>query len=120
MLASIGPHMNKYLWWKKYITILQLIQFVLVAIHTGQLFFNGCNFPLPLAALLQVNTLLFIYMFGMFYLENYKKDKKKEKIIVAADKTEWASVVDVIRFSLTDFITKEQIPLLLGIQFSSV
>lgn len=85
MLTSIGPHMNKYLWWKKYITVLQLTQFVIVFIHTAQLFFNGCNFPLQLAGMLQANTILFIYMFGSFYVENYIKDRKTS---AAADKTE--------------------------------
>ncbi|XP_043508603.1 elongation of very long chain fatty acids protein-like [Frieseomelitta varia] len=89
MLTSIGPHMNKYLWWKKYITILQLVQFVLVFVHTAQLFFNGCNFPKSLAFLLLVNALLFIYMFGSFYVENYiKQDRNKRKTDPAADKTE--------------------------------
>ncbi|CAD1469485.1 unnamed protein product, partial [Heterotrigona itama] len=88
MLASIGPHMNKYLWWKKYITMLQLVQFVLIAIHTSQLFFNGCNFPLLLATLLMINTLWFIYLFSAFYVNTYKQDKKKRKTIATADKTE--------------------------------
>lgn len=25
-LAAIGPHMNKYLWWKKYLTMIQLVR----------------------------------------------------------------------------------------------
>lgn len=25
MLAAIGPHLHKYLWWKKYITDLQMV-----------------------------------------------------------------------------------------------
>lgn len=25
-LSAIGPHMNKYLWWKKYLTIIQLVR----------------------------------------------------------------------------------------------
>ena len=24
-LAAIGPHMQKYLWWKKYLTMIQLV-----------------------------------------------------------------------------------------------
>ena len=24
-LAAIGPHMQKYLWWKKYLTVMQLV-----------------------------------------------------------------------------------------------
>lgn len=25
MLAALGPHMQKYLWWKKYVTTLQMV-----------------------------------------------------------------------------------------------
>jgi len=30
-LAAIGPHMQKYLWWKKYLTKLQLVSSVTVS-----------------------------------------------------------------------------------------
>lgn len=30
MLAAIGPHMQKYLWWKRYLTRMQITQFVLI------------------------------------------------------------------------------------------
>lgn len=26
MLAAFGPHMQKYLWWKKYLTLLQIVR----------------------------------------------------------------------------------------------
>lgn len=32
-LSAIGPHMNKYLWWKKYLTIIQLVR---CKIHKGR------------------------------------------------------------------------------------
>lgn len=25
LLAAMGPHMQKYLWWKKYLTIMQIV-----------------------------------------------------------------------------------------------
>ncbi|XP_002155036.1 very long chain fatty acid elongase AAEL008004 isoform X1 [Hydra vulgaris] len=30
MLAAVGPHMQKYLWWKKYLTRMQMGQFILI------------------------------------------------------------------------------------------
>ncbi|XP_017763319.1 PREDICTED: elongation of very long chain fatty acids protein AAEL008004-like [Eufriesea mexicana] len=77
MLSSIGPHMNKYLWWKKYLTSLQLIQFCMIFVHNLQIFFNGCNFPKSMAFLLMLNSVIFIYMFGSFYIENYIKSKQR-------------------------------------------
>ena len=45
MCAAFGPGVQKYLWWKKYITSLQLVQFVLVFIHALQPIFFSCNYP---------------------------------------------------------------------------
>lgn len=28
MLAAMGPHMQKYLWWKRYLTVLQMVGFI--------------------------------------------------------------------------------------------
>lgn len=28
-LAALGPHMQKYLWWKKYLTIIQIVSVTL-------------------------------------------------------------------------------------------
>lgn len=79
MLSSIGPFMNKYLWWKRYLTSLQLVQFCMIFVHSTQILFNGCNFPKSLSFLLSLNALIFIYMFGSFYVQNYMKDEQKRK-----------------------------------------
>ena len=45
-LAAMGPSLQPYLWWKKYITQLQLVQFVIVIIHGSQvIFYKDCDFP---------------------------------------------------------------------------
>ncbi|XP_017798369.1 PREDICTED: elongation of very long chain fatty acids protein AAEL008004-like [Habropoda laboriosa] len=90
MLSSIGPQMNKYLWWKKYLTTLQLIQFLFVFVHSVQLFFNGCNYPTFIAFLLTLNSIVFIYMFGSFYVENYLKNERR----AAAGKTSNGAVLN--------------------------
>ncbi|CAK9797109.1 Elongation of very long chain fatty acids protein [Anthophora plagiata] len=78
MLSSIGPQMNKYLWWKKYLTTLQLIQFCIIFVHSAQLLFNGCNYPIFITFLLMLNAAIFIYMFGSFYVQNYIKNEKRK------------------------------------------
>ena len=42
MLSAFGPHMQKYLWWKKHLTSLQLVQFTIILYHNLQvcIFFN--------------------------------------------------------------------------------
>jgi len=75
-LSSLGPKMKPYLWWKKYLTQMQIIQLALVSIHCIYLGLNpGCNLPkvLFLAGFPQV--LLFLYMFCNFFLKAYVKDQ---------------------------------------------
>ncbi|CAL7952338.1 unnamed protein product [Xylocopa violacea] len=76
LLSSVGPSMSKYLWWKKYLTSLQLIQFCIIFVHSLQVFFNGCNLPKVMMMILLANTGIFIYMFGSFYVENYIKNQR--------------------------------------------
>ena len=33
MLSAFGPEVQKYLWWKKYLTSLQLVQFTIILVH---------------------------------------------------------------------------------------
>lgn len=44
-LAALGRTYQKYLWWKKYLTILQLVQFVVGLAHAAQSLYIGCLFP---------------------------------------------------------------------------
>lgn len=78
MLAAFGPHMQKYLWWKRYLTTMQIVQFIIIFFHNFQMLFTSCNFPKPLSILLVLNSGLFIYMFGSFYINNYVKSKDKQ------------------------------------------
>ena len=45
LLAALGPEVQKYLWWKKYLTRMQMIQFVLVFLHSIQTLYYDCNYP---------------------------------------------------------------------------
>ncbi|XP_058459704.1 elongation of very long chain fatty acids protein 7 [Malaya genurostris] len=79
MLAAMGPKVQKYLWWKRYLTVMQIIQFIIVFYHTVQVQFQpSCGYPKSIAALLTLNAALFIYMFSTFYVRSYlrKSDRK--------------------------------------------
>ncbi|XP_063705645.1 very long chain fatty acid elongase 7-like [Culicoides brevitarsis] len=86
MLAAMGPHMQKYLWWKRYLTVMQMVQFGIVFIHTIQVqFYPSCQYPKGIAALLSLNAALFFYMFASFYYHAYVK-KPKSKVMANGDK----------------------------------
>lgn len=64
MLAAFGPHMQKYLWWKKHLTMLQIVQFVAVFIHSMQLFFfNPCQFPIIFVWIVLGHAVMFFFLF---------------------------------------------------------
>ncbi|XP_011495487.1 PREDICTED: elongation of very long chain fatty acids protein AAEL008004 [Ceratosolen solmsi marchali] len=85
MLSAFGPEMQKYLWWKKHLTSLQLVQFSIILVHNMQVMVTDCNYPKVLSFLLIVNAGLFIYLFGSFYVANYQV--KRENVLIAREKS---------------------------------
>lgn len=78
-LAAFGPAMQKYLWWKRYLTVFQMIQFVMIFTHAFQLLFiNDCGFPKIFAWWIGSHGVLFWFLFSNFYEKTYtgKKDRK--------------------------------------------
>ncbi|KAG1704760.1 Elongation of very long chain fatty acids protein [Nymphon striatum] len=76
-LASMGPHMKKYLWWKRYLTKMQLIQLVLNIIQGCQLFILECNYPRWIVGHAVINSTIFLYLFIKFYNQEYKRNSQR-------------------------------------------
>lgn len=71
-LASLG----KDVWWKKYITVMQLIQFYICLVHAVHTFFiPNCDFPRWLASLQAAESIFFIITFTRFYFHSYQRKK---------------------------------------------
>ena len=79
-LAAIGPHLQPYLWWKKYITKLQLTQFVLVMTHCFQLLFRDCDYPRIFMVYIGFYAVLFLFMFSDFYFKAYTSSSRSSKV----------------------------------------
>lgn len=75
-LAALGPQYQKYLWWKKYMTKMQLIQFGLMNIHAAQLFFIECDYPIVFTLLLTIGSMIFMALFANFYIKSYLHKKE--------------------------------------------
>ncbi|XP_019870260.1 elongation of very long chain fatty acids protein-like [Aethina tumida] len=71
MLAAMGPEYQKYLWWKKHITLIQMIQFLMIFVHSSQLIWTNCGYPRGLAIIALPNAVLFYNMFSNFYKKAY-------------------------------------------------
>ncbi|KAH7643089.1 fatty acid elongase 1-like protein [Dermatophagoides farinae] len=73
-LSSFGEHIQPYLWWKHYITRIQLTQFAIIGTYgiCLQLFHTG--YPLLYRTLPISQAIIFLYMFGQFYIRSYYRN----------------------------------------------
>lgn len=76
LIMSIYPEYKRNAWWKKYITQMQMVQFLFIAVHSAQLFFsNPCNAPLIISLLLVPQNVFMLVLFADFYRKSYMKQK---------------------------------------------
>ena len=80
----MGPNYRKYIWWKKYLTSLQMVQFVVVILHALTLFVvEDCGFPPAYGYIIMGEAAMFLVLFSRFYQSSYKqKSLKKGKILI--------------------------------------
>lgn len=74
-LATLGPKVQKYLWWKKHLTTLQIVQFLIFMVHMSIPLFVDCGFPHHLVYIANVPTLLILVMFVNFYMKSYSREQ---------------------------------------------
>ncbi|CAL8344910.1 unnamed protein product [Lota lota] len=82
-LTALGPSFQKYLWWKKYLTSIQLIQFVMVTTHICQYFFlKDCPYQFPVFIyIIGLYGLIFLLLFLNFWYHAYTKGKRLPKVL---------------------------------------
>lgn len=85
MLAAMGPQVQKYLWWKRYLTAFQMIQFIAIFTHQFQLLWTDCDYPKGFMVWIGLHGIMFLFLFSDFYKQSYIK--KKEKIRADEKKT---------------------------------
>ncbi|XP_065288451.1 very long chain fatty acid elongase AAEL008004-like [Dermacentor albipictus] len=79
-LAALGPTVQKYLWWKRHLTQLQIVQFVGLMMHMAITLFYDCGYPRALALLAISQGFLGLGLFVNFYVKTYREAaKRKEK-----------------------------------------
>lgn len=87
-VSALQPNLKMGLWWKKYITILQLTHFVLVLLHHSYplIFRTQCDFPKGLLWFAVCQSLIMLWLFGIFYVRTYLR--KGQKVGVSNNKDE--------------------------------
>ncbi|XP_043249679.1 elongation of very long chain fatty acids protein AAEL008004-like [Colletes gigas] len=79
MVAAMGPQFQKYIWWKKYLTTLQMVQFVLIMSHQFQLLFRECDYPRGFMIWIGLHGVLFLGLFSDFYKAKYVGSSKRPR-----------------------------------------
>ncbi|XP_072940387.1 very long chain fatty acid elongase 7-like isoform X2 [Epargyreus clarus] len=73
LLSGLGPRFQKYLWWKKYVTTMQLIQFVLMLSYCAWTYFSPrCQYATGFTYFISTNVTIFLILFLNFYSKSYK------------------------------------------------
>ncbi|KAG8175991.1 hypothetical protein JTE90_018057 [Oedothorax gibbosus] len=78
-LSAIGPAIQPYLWWKKYLTIIQLIQFASAVMMGIQAIVLDCQFTRWMQYALVAYSFSFMVLFGNFYANSYSKKNSQKK-----------------------------------------
>jgi hypothetical protein len=79
-LSTLGQKVQKYLWWKRYLTQLQLVQFAIFVIYGIFVKILDIKYPDILYYFTISNVVLFIYLFFSFYLKSYVKSEPKKQV----------------------------------------
>ncbi|CAB3364878.1 very long chain fatty acid elongase AAEL008004-like [Cloeon dipterum] len=82
MIAGLGPRFQRFLWWKRYLTRIQLFQFVLQFAHNVNALRIGCKYSNVIIAMFLPIIVGTFSLFMNFYIKSYLKradQKKKQK-----------------------------------------
>lgn len=77
-LSAMGPSVRKYLWWKRYLTKMQLIQFLAVIYIAGYALYHDCGNPRFFLWLQLGYGMTLMILFSHFYMMTYIKRGQAE------------------------------------------
>ncbi|KAI2806796.1 Elongation of very long chain fatty acids protein 4 [Blomia tropicalis] len=77
-LSTLGPSMKPFLWWKKYLTILQLIQFTAGVSLGLNSIITQCPFTRWMQYVFVAYAFSFLILFGNFYRTTYIGGKRNQ------------------------------------------
>ncbi|XP_014274660.1 very long chain fatty acid elongase 7 isoform X1 [Halyomorpha halys] len=75
LLSSFGPWMQRYLWWKKHLTRMQMLQFILMLAILAKMKMVNCTVSPGFWTLWCFNITSFFILFLQFYIKSYRKKK---------------------------------------------
>ncbi|KAL3260678.1 hypothetical protein MRX96_046267 [Rhipicephalus microplus] len=91
-LAALGPSMQKYLWWKRYLTELQIVQFVGLMLHMAITLFHDCGYPRALAILSLAQGISRAWTFHQLLREDVPRSGERKSGVKCLAKTKVQSL----------------------------
>lgn len=77
-ILSTFQSLKPYLWWKRYVTTIQLIQFIILGLHFSVAALTpSCQYPRILSLSGLIIASMFFTLFIAFYRETYTEAKRK-------------------------------------------
>ena len=77
LISAMGPAFRKYLWWKRYLTVFQMFQFVCVTLHSSQLIVFECDFPIAYFWWAVTQAVAFFLLFKNYHSGVYSQNLKE-------------------------------------------
>ncbi|XP_003746876.1 elongation of very long chain fatty acids protein 7 [Galendromus occidentalis] len=77
-LSTLGPAVQKHLWWKKHLTKVQIVQFVLMIAHLSVPMFRNCGYPSSIIYTWQATIGAILILFLNFYIRSYSNVVKRK------------------------------------------
>ncbi|XP_053617532.1 very long chain fatty acid elongase AAEL008004-like [Plodia interpunctella] len=79
LVSIVRPHWVRQ-WWKKYITQLQILQFLILILHFGHVLFEpSCEYPKWISFMFLPHNIFILFLFSDFYIKEYILKKNKNK-----------------------------------------
>ncbi|GFR75529.1 elongation of very long chain fatty acids protein [Elysia marginata] len=79
-LSACGPSMAKYLWWKKYLTKMQISQFLIFLAQGFINYYFDCPLPKVFVYAVYLYTFTILLLFINFYVKAYNAKQGKETV----------------------------------------
>lgn len=78
-IMSTFESLKPYLWWKKYVTAIQLTQFIILGVHFSVAALTpNCGYPRILSITGLAISVMFFTLFITFYKETYTRQQKRQ------------------------------------------
>lgn len=79
-ILSTFESMKPFLWWKKYVTTIQLVQFIILGLHFAVAALTpNCGYPRALSLTGVAIAGMFFALFAVFYKETYNAQQKRQQ-----------------------------------------